>query len=367
MGIKVLISDVNTRKAFDIFNIVKNYKYNIELCSDSSLFEKIILSLIYLNNVKNCNFNQLKDNSYVFLPIEEKTVLKFYEFIDNKELNNFKYLLPSKKSFELVRDKKKLSKFCLDNDIPTPREYSIEELLKLKQLPCKLIIKPSIGSGSVGIKFIDSYEELLKYKNLDFSKYIIQERLENSKDVKGGFFLFKEGKLISYYGHERIRTYPPEGGVTVFSKCDSNEEIKNIGAKLLEKLNWNGIAMIEFLYDSKSNQYKIIEVNPRAWGSILLSEFCGAKMLKNYINLSLEKEIEFTLINKNTYIRWIFPWDILLYIKSKGKIDNFWKISSDTCYINFTYSNIYRSLMFTLYNILDINKIKKLFTKLINK
>lgn len=365
--VKILVTDVNTRKAFDLYNIFLKLGYDTELCSNTSKLERYLLSLIYTKKVKKCNFNEIANSryTYVFFPIEEKTILKFYDFIETSNPTNIKYLLPTKENFNLVRNKKKFFEFCLKNNIPVPREYKIEELLKFKKLPTKLIIKPHIGTGSVGIKFIDKYEELIKYKDLDYSKYIIQERIENSVNVEGGFFLCKDGELISFYSHKRLRTYPPSGGVSVFSKCTYNEEIKNIGEVLLKKLNWNGIAMIEFLYDEKSKTYKVIELNPRAWGSILLAEFCNSGLIENYINLCLGKTPIKTNIKQNSYIRWIFPWDIILYINKKGKIKDFWKLNTErTCYINFTYSNSYRSSLFLIYNTLDLKKLKKLLLKL---
>jgi len=105
--------------------------------------------------------------------------------------------------------------------------------------------------------------------------------------VPGVFYLFENGKMVSYYGHKRIRTYTIEGGVTVYSKISFNEQIKKMGENLLSKLNWSGLAMVEFLFDKRVNDYKIIEVNPRLWGSIFLSEFANTKFIRNYINLSI--------------------------------------------------------------------------------
>ena len=45
--------------------------------------------------------------------------------------------------------------------------------------------------------------------------------------------------------------------------------------------------MIEYILDHRDNKYKLIEINPRMWGSIMLSEFCNSNMLDNYINISV--------------------------------------------------------------------------------
>lgn len=375
--VRLILTDPFNRKTFDIANIAKYRGIKIVICYEGSILKKKLLQLLYsseLFQLREDHFledlNSLEEyysEELVFFPIEENTIIKFYKYI-SESTSKIKYLLPALSKFNLVRDKKNFSEFCLNNGINVPKEYDYSDLLALNELPSPLIIKPKIGSGSVGIKTIDNMEEFSLLKELDMSEYLIQERLNNSKDILGAFFLVVEGEVISYYGHKRIRTYPPEGGVTVYSKTYFNDELKQQGSELLKKLNWNGIAMIEFLYDDNSNTYKIIELNPRAWGSILLSEYCNANFIINYANASRGKELEKKEFKTKTFIRWVFPWDILSYIKNKGKVKDFWKLNLDsTCYINFTYSSVARGLLFLLVNVFDVNKLKKLYKKVFRK
>lgn len=374
---KILITDPFLRKTFDVVNILKRNKIDVIICFNGNIFQKILVKLLYFSAIKKLdldNFNEdlkLIENSIkdelVFFPLEEDKILKFYDYLETGN-SKIKSLLPSKNIFNLVREKKDFSKFCILNNISVPKEYTFQEIENLEQLPSKIILKPSIGSGSIGIKFADTKDDFNNINIADKSTYLIQERIENGKDILGGFFLFDKGKFISYYGHKRIRTYPEEGGVTVYSKVDYSEEIKELGIELLKKLNWSGIAMVEFLYDKNDNSYKIIELNPRAWGSIMLSEFSNSKMIKNYVNISLNNKIEDSKLNDDVFIRWFFPWDLISYIKKSGKIKDFWKLNlKNTCYINFTYGNLFNSSLFLILNILDLNKVKKLFRKVLNK
>ena len=374
---KILITDPFLRKTFDVVNILKRNKIDVIICFNGNIFQKILVKLLYFSAIKKLdldNFNEdlkLIENSIkdelVFFPLEEDKILKFYDYLETGN-SKIKSLLPSKNIFNLVREKKDFSKFCILNNISVPKEYTFQEIENLEQLPSKIILKPSIGSGSIGIKFADTKDDFNNINIADKSNYLIQERIENGKDILGGFFLFDKGNFISYYGHKRIRTYPEEGGVTVYSKVDDNEEIKELGIELLKKLNWSGIAMVEFLYDKNDNSYKIIELNPRAWGSIMLSEFSNSKIIKNYVNISLNNKIEDSKLNDDVFIRWFFPWDLISYIKKSGKIKDFWKLNlKNTCYINFTYGNLFNSSLFLILNILDLNKVKKLFRKVLNK
>lgn len=369
----ILLTDPFSRKTFDIANILKKKKYTLLIAYEGNIFIKLIVKLLYTSKVASLTLNNFNNDfeeiekleeEIVFFPIEEKTILYYYNYLKMNSNSKIKSLLPDEDIFNLVRDKGSFSSFCLNNDINVPKEYSFEEVLNNRLIPLPLIVKPKIGAGSVGIKFVDTVEDLKILNTLDSSTYIIQERIKNGQDILGGFFLIYHGKLITYYGHKRIRTYPEEGGVTVYSKVDINEDIKNLGASLLKKLNWSGIAMVEFLYDESSESYKIIELNPRAWGSIMLSEFCNSNMISNYINLCMDKEILDTNIKNDVYIRWIFPWDIINYIRKKGNIKEFWCLNlKSTCYINNTYSNPFQAVLFLLINIFDVNKLKKLYMK----
>ena len=80
-----------------------------------------------------------------------------------------------------------------------------------EEIPGPLIIKARIGSGSSGIRFVETRSQWDSWKGLDFDRFLIQARIENRREVKGTFFLFNKGTLVSYYGHRRIRTYPDLG------------------------------------------------------------------------------------------------------------------------------------------------------------
>ena len=375
-NILVMITDVSTRKSFDLANILTNQGIEILLCDDINKIDAAILQNAYGKKLKllrkDEHFTQdlvsiIEENpskKLVYFPIEEDTTILVYEFLKDHKYKNFYHNLPPQKAFDTVRDKGVFSAFCIDEKLPVPKEYNYKNLKQQEQIPTSLIIKPRSGSGSVGIRFIDTKEELLACKALPMQEYIIQERLLNPRDVEGAFFLFDQGKMISYYGHKRIRTFPASGGVSIYSKCELKPELQKLGCDLLERLQWSGLAMVEFLYDATEDKYKIIEVNPRLWGSLMLSEFCGANMMTNYCLSALKEPIEKTTINQNTYIRWFFPWELLGYIQSKGRIENFWNFDTKhTCYINTTYTSYWRSFLFTFYNIINPAKLKRLYQK----
>jgi len=224
----LLITDLSTRKAFDLANIMRSHNIDLIFCDALNVTDAFMLKNAYQGTIerlrKDENFckdlgsilEKYSDKKIIYIPIEEDTTLLVYDFLQKNRYENFYHNLPPEESFHIVRDKGRFADFCETKGIPVPKTYRFEALLQMQDLPLPLILKPRKGSGSIGIRFIDTKEQLEACKNLPMQEYLIQERLENPKDIEGGFFLFTEGKPISYYGHKRIRTYPTSGGVSVF-------------------------------------------------------------------------------------------------------------------------------------------------------
>lgn len=379
---KILITDIFLRKTFDVINILRSNHSQFGLILANYKRVKLKSKLLYNQKSfllrKDTYDNFEKDlleieranafTEFIYLPIEEDTTMLFYEYINHNKKTKIKYLLPNIDSFNLAKNKESLQQFCSSQGFSVPQQYTQSSLEDLNQGFQKLIVKPKEGSGSKGIKYIDSKKELNILKHLDYSKYFVQRQINNSKDVYGAFYLFNDGKALISYGHKRIRTFPLRGGVTVYSELNNNKAVLSIGEEILKKLKWNGFAMIEFLYDDIDENYKVIEINPRLWGSIMLSEFIGANFLENYINVCLNSPLSTNITLVKKYIRWFFPFDIINFFHSKEKIDRFWDLDRDNCcYINVTYSSYISSLLFVLITVLNIETVKKSLRKLFSK
>jgi len=352
----VLITDVHLRKAFDIFNIIRRHKeYNIVLAAP---FATVLLSLLYnrkvykLRTESDHTFTEdllliaKRTGNITYLPVEEKTTLRFYAFLKGTDHHTFSYLLPSIDQFQLAANKLKLNVFCLENNIPAPAIFSFSEARALDPI-IPLVIKPKHGSGSKGIVYIATKEELKDVVIDNEPEYIIQEKIGHDNKVEGAFVLCKDGEVIDFYSHLRLRTYPVKGGVTVYSVTQNNISLLEVARPLARKLKWNGVMMVEYIFDVKTGTYKIIEINPRLWGSFLLGEFPGFALLNNYIRLTNGLPVKEAFNSKEKkFIRWMFPYDLMNYIKTGGKVKNFWSFNKQTCYIGFTYANLLAAICF---------------------
>jgi len=371
---KVLLTDLESRKGFDTYNIIKHIGY--EVVATAPKDRKIQLPLVYIRKIhplsdldfssfeRDLNVLIEKFRDLLYIPVSEKYTILFYQFIDKHPDAPLKHLLPSQESFFLCREKDHFQSFCEKNEFPVPGSWNAQTIKNLSDDFRPLVAKKKIGAGSVGLKFIHQAEDLKVLDTLNLEEYLIQDFIDSTDGIHGGFYCCDKGKVVAFHGHKRLRTFPESGGVTVFSKAENIPEIEQIGKQVLEALDWNGVAMIEFMYDKHSHSWKIIELNPRLWGSIMLSYFSGSGIIENYLSLALGKGIVEADQKKESYIHWIFPFDIMNLLKRKIKLSDLLNRGKRVCYINFSYSNPWSAFTYLIYFTFNFSSIKRFIKKI---
>lgn len=104
---------------------------------------------------------------------------------------------------------------------------------------------------------------------------LVQRRLVG--EGLGVFVLRRNGRVLATFAHRRLREKPPSGGVSVISEAvprDAALEAQAIA--LLEALEWDGVAMVEFKRDAAhGGRPTLMEINGRFWGSVQLAVDAG--------------------------------------------------------------------------------------------
>jgi predicted ATP-grasp superfamily ATP-dependent carboligase len=95
--------------------------------------------------------------------------------------------------------------------------------------------------------------------------------------VGEGFFALRwAGRTVAEFAHRRLREKPPSGGVSVYRESIAMEpSLADPGLRLLEKLDWSGVAMIECKREQATGRQVVMEVNGRFWGSLQLAIDAG--------------------------------------------------------------------------------------------
>jgi len=77
-----------------------------------------------------------------------------------------------------------------------------------------------------------------------------------------GYFDDRSECLLGMTGR-KIRQFPDRRGVTSLGVCVANEALNTLASDLMKALNYRGILDLDFKYDARDGQYKLLDVNPR--------------------------------------------------------------------------------------------------------
>ena len=293
----------------------------------------------YPDQFLNFIMKEIKENHYECLyPMEEETLLLLAQH--RSEISKYTYLLiPDSQKIEFVRDKRSLLRFAEAHGIPIPRTiYSLENLepdmvqsrspasnvvqglaSQLDSIPVPAVIKPRISSGSFGIAYVKRKEDFLPLYQKIHARYpfpLIQEWIPDEGGTFGFSALFDEGsKVKAAFIHKKLRMYPIQGGPSTLREGVQHSQIMELGLSLLKSLNWTGVAMAEFKVDPRDGTPKLMEVNPRFWGSLHLAIVSGVDFPYLILKMARGETVEPILhYPTGKRCRWLLFGDILHFL-----------------------------------------------------
>jgi glutathione synthase/RimK-type ligase-like ATP-grasp enzyme len=316
--LNVLIPDGNSTWALTVINcLAHNSSYKLFVLSDKkrtpAKFSKHTSYYKYYKKTSDETWLEIiskeveDQNISIIIPIAED---EFRFFINNshrlpKSVNII--ALPEINNFETAIYKHKLSAFLKAHNLPHPKyqyindfeSYSNEEFL----LQFPVLIKPLHDKGGDGILKFDSKKTLDKYlkKHSNFTELFIQEYIKGY-DIDCSVLCLNGEIIIHTIQKGNLRghsSFAPQLGFDFLN----NDAVLGVTKQLMEALNWSGVAHIDLRYDEQTNDYKIIEINARFWGSVEGSKFAGVNFPDLAIQLAMNNSIEPTQFNEIEYMR----------------------------------------------------------------
>jgi len=92
---------------------------------------------------------------------------------------------------------------------------------------------------------------------------------------EGLFGLIREGRVVCWSGHRRLRMMNPAGsGASACVSVTPDSDTCAVAERFLQRIDWRGIFMIEMLRDDKGRLW-FMELNGRSWGSMALARRMG--------------------------------------------------------------------------------------------
>ena len=269
-----------------------------------------------------------KQNYDVLMPMTDDTLVPIIK--RKREFSKYtKVPFADYQIIEKALNKAETIEIALKNGLDCPKTFvinEIDELPELGEMEYPLIIKPIQSYGSHGVARCDSPEELERKSWPTYKKFgplLIQEYIPYDSEV-GVYTLFNhDSELRAVTVQKRIRSYPVSGGPSTLRETINNPELIESAVKLLKALKWVGVAMVEFRTDPRDGKPKLMEINPRFWGSLNLSILSGVNFPYLLYQMAIDGDIKPNLnYNVGVKARWLLPGDILWYLTAPNKIKN---------------------------------------------
>jgi predicted ATP-grasp superfamily ATP-dependent carboligase/peptidoglycan/xylan/chitin deacetylase (PgdA/CDA1 family) len=172
--------------------------------------------------------------------------------------------------------------------------------------------------------------EIIRKFSRRYSRFLVQGHVQGHG--VGAFFLIWNGELIAEFMHRRLHEVPHTGGVSSLRESWFHQEIRSDALKKITSLGWQGVAMMEYRWDPKTDRFYLMEMNGRFWGSIHLALYAGVDFPKLLVDAfhGRTQEIE-NEYRRNLYCRHTVPKEFE-YVWSRLKDPRLsWKSKVSSC------------------------------------
>jgi predicted ATP-grasp superfamily ATP-dependent carboligase len=246
-------------------------------------------------------FSKLSKDDVVFPMIEDIMVL----LAKNKSKLQCQLGFSDYQTILKTRDKSLLVHHAIEHNIPCPKTFFITTPEDIKELTSAIdypvVLKPSRGAGGKGIVFVDSPDLLPGISNKFLIKngpFLLQEKIPFTTKYTVGALCNSEHELRRICVIKELRNYPMATGQACYVETVNEPGLVKLTEKLLKSLDFFGVADIDIIIDKRDNQPKLMEINPRFWGSMQVAINAGVDFPYLLYRMLDEGDIEKSLSYK---------------------------------------------------------------------
>ncbi|MCW8961646.1 MAG: hypothetical protein OQK29_08785 [Ignavibacteriaceae bacterium] len=338
MKLDVLLTDGDYKNTYAILRALKEKGLKVGILYNDvfslSFFSKLVdkrfrVKTRLRKNPNEDKFNDFKEEIVTILKNNEISVFMPVGNISYKFASFYKPELQKYCNLAIVdddimataQDKSKTFEFAQKFNIPIPRTFTLNNVDEINDIAEKIsypcVIKKTNYNESGVIycnnkdELIENYYQFYRKRKAKMSLPIVQEYIIGPG--MGYYGLYDNGKCVGYFMHQRIHEFPITGGASTLAKSVFDPELKILGEKLLMNMNWHGVAMVEFKKDLSDGKFKLMEINPKFWGSFELSHKSGINFaFLNYL-VAMQLPVPKSKYENDVHFRWTLPNDILWY------------------------------------------------------
>jgi predicted ATP-grasp superfamily ATP-dependent carboligase len=210
---------------------------------------------------------------------------------------------------QLFHDKIRALALFEEVGIPCPWSVVVRSRPHLEALSEEIsypaVLKAFKGAGSDGVWYARDAAELRA----------VHARLAEDSDKGDGFFADRSRLIVQEYipgelhdvaaysaggaleaamTQRRLVTVPSSGGRGIVNITTSEPQLIEHARRLAEHVGWNGVFLMDFKVDERDGVAKILEVNPRFWGTTWMAIAAGCNFPHYYIQRELGRPVRCT-------------------------------------------------------------------------
>jgi predicted ATP-grasp superfamily ATP-dependent carboligase len=211
----------------------------------------------------------------------------------------FTPVAPSASALERCLDKWETYNWAQRAGVPTPRCWQVDSTAALRAVigevtfPC--VLKPVAAYhwrsanrwevvGARKAISVSSPEELLREYAVIAAAcqtILLQEQVPGADDclVVAACYMDRKSKFLGGFNAQKLVQTPPGFGTGCIVQSAHRPELFDRTIRLLQTIEFSGIAEVEYKWDATISEYQLIEINPRPWDQHRLGAACGVDLM----------------------------------------------------------------------------------------
>ena len=206
----------------------------------------------------------------LLIPTVDTELLPIATRLDEFRAAGTEPIVASVETLETCLDKWELDRRCR-GQVRVPGTVLVDDTFEPSTIELPVIVKPRSGSGSRGIRLVESASELERLER--DGTLLVQELLpgpEYSLDV----FATREGEVLAVVPRERLKV---DSGIAITGRTSHDEELQEFGAAVARLIGLTTVANVQ-AKGATEGVPALLEVNPRFPGTMPLTIAAGVDM-----------------------------------------------------------------------------------------
>jgi len=186
-----------------------------------------------------------------------------------------------------LHNKWTFAEICHQHSLSAPTTVLLESVNQLEEglfdeVGFPLIVKPLEREGGEGVVRLNSYKSLLAYVqgNSRFSSFpLIAQSFIPGQDIDISILAADDQILCS-----SVQSWINDD----ILEFTSNPDMYDIATRIIQELNYDGLAHFDMRIDARTDKVYVLECNPRAWNTIAASMWQGVNFMEAGISYVCE-------------------------------------------------------------------------------